>query len=1155
MSLEFIAGSSGAGKSYQVYSEVIRESLAEPDRQFLVIVPEQFTMQTQKEIVRMHPKRGLMNVDVLSFNRLAWRVFAEVGGDDLPVLEDIGKSLIVQKVIAARQEELKVMERALGRPGAVSQMKSLISELMQYRVEPEDLDEWIRRGEAAHRGRLSLKLEDIRTVYTAFRDYIDEHYLTKEEVPERLCHVIGDSTLVKDSVIVLDGFTGFTPVQHQVVRELLSLALKVRVVLTVPSSEELERGKSEHRLFHMSYEMYRKVLGLAKESRCEITPVRWIEAGEKGRFAGSPALAYLEQNLFRSRRREAYAGEQKEITVTQAKDPEQEIRLIAEQILRMVRREGYRYRDFAVVSGDLSTYGRLAENIFSECGIPFFVDQKKAVMTNPMVEFIRSAIDMVVQNYSYDSVFRFLRTGLGDLSREETDRMENYCRALGIRGRKKYDESWTRCPRYMDKDELLLYNEIREKFADETREFHEAMHRRNATVKSKAEAVYRLLAGHGIQRKMAEMKLGFQENGDAVSAGEYGQIYGAVMDLLDKIVEVLGEEKMKLADFQSILDAGFEEINIGLVPPGEDQVMTGDIERTRLKKIRVLFFAGVNEGIVPKPVAAKGILSEHDRQILAGDSVELSPTSKEQMYQQRFYLYLSMTKPSDRLCLSYSRSGVEGGALLPSYLIGVVKRLYSRLEIRSAEEIYRKDPTLLLETPKGRMSLLLQGLQMIPDELPGADFNELLRTLWQSEEGREEAQRLLSAVSTKNPAKGIGMQLARMLYGDKLQVSITRLEDFAECSFRHFLDYGLRLREREEYEFNAADYGSILHKALERYAKILGKREIRWGTLGDGERNRVADEALDEVAFDYGNTIMQSSQRNRHMLERIREILHRTVWALDEQIRMGSFEPTDFEFRFRTNEEVKSLHFSLEDGTEMKLTGTVDRIDDCRTEGGHYVKIIDYKTGKTTLDLGQLYYGLQLQLTVYLNAVMECRQKAEPGTEVLPAGIFYYHIDDPWIEPTAEDQRLEEILKKLRPDGLLNADLDVLKLMDHSLAPGVASTVIPVKLNKSPNKETGSFLGAGSRTADITDFETICQYADEKVREIGSGIIRGEADAKPTVSADGGQAGFACAYCPYRSVCGFDEKIPGYSYREVQKMKPEEAMKAMREKLTGKGDD
>jgi ATP-dependent helicase/nuclease subunit B len=1154
MSLEFIAGSSGAGKSYQVYREIIEASMKEPDRQYLVIVPEQFTMQTQKEILRMHPKKGLMNIDVLSFNRLAWRVFSKVGGNTLPVLEETGKSLVVQRVIAEHRGELKVMERALSRQGAVSQMKSLISELLQYRVEPEDLDAWISSGEKAGRRRLSLKLEDVRTIYTAFREYLNDNYLTTEEVPQRLCQVIGESDLVKDAVIVLDGFTGFTPVQHQVVRELLMLAKKVYVILTAGSAEELEKGKHVHRLFHMSREMYRKVLLLAGEVRCEVSPVRWIAPGEHGRFAESPALAYLEQNLFRSRKKKNYEAAQSEIVLWQAKDPEQEVRMIAEQILRMVRREGYRYRDFAVVSGDLATYGRLAENIFAECGIPCFIDRKKAVMTNPLVEFVRAAIDMVVQNYSYDSVFRFLRTGLCELSVEETDRMENYCRALGIRGRKKYAEAWTRSAKFMQKDELLLYDEIRQKFADETAEFHEEMHRRNATARSRSEAVWHLLSGHGMQKKMEALRQEYEAAGDLAAAREYAQIYEAVLNLLDKIVEVLGDEPMKLADYQSILDAGFEETAIGLVPPGEDQVMTGDIERTRLKKIRVLFFAGVNEGLIPKPVAARGILSELDRQILAGENVTLAPTSREQMYQQRFYLYLAMTKASDRLVLSCSRVGTDGRALLPSYLMGVVKRMYDGLEIRSDEEIYREDPTLLLETPGGRMQVLLRGLQKIPDELPGAAFNELLRGMGQTEEGRLVVQKLLEAGRAGNSSGGIGLQMARMLYGDSLQVSITRLEDFAGCSFRHFLDYGLCLKEREEYAFGAADYGNVLHKALENYAKLLAKKGIRWGTMGDSQRNRIADEALEMVVFDYGNTILQSTKRNMHMIERIREILHRTVWALEEQISRGNFEPQDFEFRFQTREDLRTVCFRLEDGTQMKLRGTVDRIDDCRADGKHYVKIVDYKTGSTTLDLNRLYHGLQLQLTVYLNAVMESRAKEDEGTEVLPAGIFYYHIDDPLIEPTAEDLRLSEILKKLRPDGLVSADMDVMKLLDHTMAPGVRSEVIPVGMLKKPGK-TGSIWAAGSQVAEPDEFETIRKFADAKVKELGAQIIRGDAKVQPALLEDKSSRISACEYCPYKSVCGFDERIPGYTYREIAKMTPDEALRAMREELNAKGED
>lgn len=1139
MSLEFIAGSSGAGKSYQIYREIIRESMEEPERQFLVIVPEQFTMQTQKEMVQMHPRKGMMNLDVLSFNRLAWRVFEKVGGNALPVLDDLGKSLITQRVIGTEQKKLRILGRTLSRQGAAEEMKSLISELLQYRVEESDLDRWIEESAEKQQNRLAMKLEDIRTVYHGFRSFLENHYLTMEEIPGVLCRVIGDSDLVKGSRIVLDGFTGFTPVQLEVVGELLRLADRVTVVLTVDTPENLYGSRNIHRLFHMSCETYRKVCALAEETRTEIRPVRWVDPGENSRFSDSPELLFLERNLFRYGR-DSYHGDGKkehQIYITEAADPRQEMRATAGQICRLVREKGYHYRDFAVVTGDLDTYGREAVRIFRSAQIPCFLDQKKKVMSNQMVEFIRSAVDMVRDNYSYDSVFRYLHSGLSLLSEEEIQNLEDYCLALGIHGRKKFEEAWTRTSRNMKPDMLLFYNELREKFVQETQALHEGFHERNSTVRRKTGLLYEFLVRQDVQNRMRKRADSFREKGDESSAKEYERIFEQVMGLFDRLVEVLGDEKMKLSDYQEILDAGFQEMSIGMIPPGEDQVLVGDIERTRLKKIRVMFFVGINEGIVPKPVPQGGILSEPDREKLSDNKAELSPTSREQMYRQRFYLYLAMTKPSDALYLSWSRTGSGGESLLPSYLIGTIRRMFPDIPAAVQEDLEKRDPALRMETKEGQLEYLLGELQEMPEKFPSGASVELLRRMLQSPEGRVRAESFLNAVRTRNPEKGLGRVLAEKLYGKELKNSVTRLEEMASCEFRHFLDYGLRLKERDEYVFTPADFGTVMHDSLQFFSERLDRQGLDWSTLPDDVRDRMADESLTHVTEGYNNRILYSTKRNEYMMTRLRDILRRTVWALQQQVKKGKFRPSYFEFDF--GDDLSAVHFRLDGGASMRLIGRIDRLDVCETENARYVKVIDYKTGSTKLDLEDVYYGLQLQLAVYMNAALEADQRKHPAGRTEPAGIFYYHIEDPVIDEEkarTEPERLEEVLKKLRPQGLCRSEMDVLKLLDQTLAGGLSSDVIPVSVNKD-----GS-LSKTSQTESLENFERIRDYTNRKVKDLGNRIVQGHIKADPYAREDRN----ACSFCPYGGICWFDRRIPGFEFRRLPKLKRQEVLEAIR---------
>lgn len=1141
-----IAGGSGAGKSYTVYQELIEASMAHPEQTFLVIVPEQFTMQTQKDLVQMHPRRGMLNLDVLSFNRLAWRVFEEVGGNQDPVLDDLGKTLILQKVIGEQAKQLSVLGGTLKKTGSVEEMKSLISELLQYRVRPDDLENW-KEMLSDRSGLLTHKLEDVRKVYAAFMEKLRGSYVTTEEVPERLCAVISRSSFLRNAVVILDGFTGFTPVQLLVVRELIRLCASIQVIVTAGAETDLTHSRGPQHLFHMSCEMTGNLYRIAREEGCEILQVRRI-SDENGRFSGNPPLKFLEKNLFRYRSR-TYEQIQDRVQLLVGRDPREEIAFAAGEISRLVREEGCRYRDFAIVTGDLEHYGREAARQLDSAGIPYFLDQKLSLLPNPVVEFIRAAVDMVLRGFTYDSVFRLLRSGFAEFTQDETDRMENYCLAVGIRGWKQYTARWVRLPKYLKPEEIEPLNILRQRFVDLFGAFTEGIRMRGGTMRQKTEVLYRLLESFRIQQKAAVMEKRFAEDGNYAKAREYAQVYPMIITLLDRMVESLGSEKLSMTAYSQILEAGLAELRVGLIPPGEDQVMIGDIERTRLKHVRVLFFAGVNEGIIPRASAGDGILSASDRSLLEQQKVELAPKGRTLMYQQRFYLYLAMTKPRDRLYLTCSETGLDGSSLMPSYLLALIRNLYPALRMTAISEM---PVQFRLETPEGIRNACIEGIRRpASDDCSGekltegelqfrtvftgvAAYPELLGGKRNPDHGTSGAgvkflQHLLDAAGMQRPEKGISPGTARALYGAGLVNSATRLEQFSACAFAQFARYGLKLEAREEYAFTPADLGTILHGALELFAKSLRERQLNWADLPDQVREELADRALDQLTGDYGNTILHSSERNQYQITRIRQMLQRTVWALQEQLKRSSFVPADAEAGFRS-ETAASMEMELPGGVKLQLRGKIDRIDLCEENGKQLVRVIDYKTGTKTLDLTELYYGLQIQLPLYMNAAME-QYDAEP------AGIYYYNISDPIVEADAEDPEAvrKQLLKQLRMEGISRSEDAILQLLDHTTAAPGDAEAIHLKRNQN------GMLAKGSSVADAVQFSDIRHYTEEKIREIGSRIMTGEAAASPYLLGTRN----ACEWCPYRPVCGFDERIPGYRYRRLKKLTEEEALQKM----------
>lgn len=1115
MALQFILGNSGAGKSRYLYEKIIKESMEHPKKNYLVLVPEQFTMQTQKTLVEMHPGGGILNIDVLSFERLAYRVFEEVGGSKRTLLEETGKSLVLQKVVQEIGPRLSYLGSRMKKQGYIQEMKSLISELMQYKVETEQLETVISHWKEEN-SLLYYKLSDVKLLYEGFQEYLKERYLTGEEVLGLLCQLIGDSAIVKDSTVVLDGFTGFTPVQNQVIQKLFSLCDLVYVTVTLAAGENPYRLEGSHRLFSMSKKTIHTLLLLAKEASAEILEEIWLRPEGQWRFAEAPALNFLEQNLFRYRKA-VYEGPQEEIQIFAAPSPLREMEETANRIARLVRTRGYRYGEIAVIAGDLSVYGNYARQVFDQAGIPCFLDEKHSVLMNPFVEFLRSSVEVYVQNCSYESMFRYLRCQMSSLTREEVDELENYVIALGIRGKKRWQETWVRVYKGMKPEEILHINELRGRVVEELMPLFEGWQGKKKTVASMTKALYAFVVHNEIQRKLKEQELLFARAKNQEMEKEYAQIYGIVLELFDKMVEILGEEPTTLAEYQQLLEAGLTQAQVALIPPSTDQVQVGDMERSRLKDIKALFFVGMNDGNIPKQASRSGILSENDRGLLEDGGVELSPGPREQSGIQRFYLYLNMTKPSRLLTLSYSHSNGEGEPMNPAYLIGSVRKLFPSLEVK---EVGCGEASLdALERPGTSMEFFLEGLQRAR-ETSGEEvepvWGELYRWYLQDAAYGPIVRRLTGAAFFQNPRDRLSESVAKALYGEISPYGATRLEKFAACAFAHFIQYGIRLNERAVYEFKALDMGSLMHQALERFSKELQREQLSWEELSEEQRNLLAERALQLAAEDYGNTIFESSARNAYMLKRVERIFKRTLWALQEQLRRGQFHPEGFEVSVGG--------------------GRIDRVDVCEEADKVYVKIIDYKTGNTSFHLLELYYGLQMQLVVYLNGAMEAEMRKHSGKEVKPAGIFYYNTNDPMLQ--AKKQRdlekvEEKLLGSLKMNGLVLEDPQVAKLLDAT------GETIPVRFKKD-----GTFYGTSS-VASEAQFALMGEFTRKKIQSLREEILQGEAEAAPYQIKDKE----ACTFCPYHGICGFDTKIPGYDYRRLRDMDKQEIWKAMEEEV------
>lgn len=1137
MSLRFCFGPSGSGKSHRIYEEIMQRAAEEPGRNFLIIVPDQFTMQTQKDLVMRSDRDGILNIDVLSFGRLSHRILEEVGTKEMPVLDDTGKSLVLQKVAADLKEQLPAMGSLLHKQGYIHEVKSAISEFMQYGISTQDMDKLITS--AQKRGALAMKLKDLKTLYRGFQDYIRDHFITTEETLDVLRRSLSKSKILKGSVVVFDGFTGFTPIQNRLIQELMRVCAETIVTVTIGVGEDPYKMDGEQKLFHLSKKTVADLEKLAAEAEVERGEDLFVKGGPN-RFAKAPALHYLEQNLFRYQY-EPYAGEQQEIHMFEALSPREEVHQTALYIRHLIREQGMTYRDIAVVIGDLEGYASYVETEFGQLEIPCFLDRTRGIVLNPMIEYIKSALQLYIKDFSYDTVFHFLRSGMADISREEIDELENYVIRTGARGYRTYSRLFTRRTEELqgnaeeseqaEEKTMERLNRIRQQFMDAVEILHMGSREKAGDYVSH---LYDFLEQNQVQQKLLNYQQQFEKEGDLSRAREYAQIYRLVMDLLDQVYELLGEEEISRQEFADILEAGFGEITVGTIPQSVDRIVVGDMERTRLKQVKVLFFLGVNDGNIPKNASKGGIISDMDREFLIESGTEMAPSPRQQMYIQRLYLYLNMTKPSEQLYLSYAKVNSEGKGIRPSYLIDTVRKLFPAMSVEYPQNRSR------LEQIEGRQ----EGARYLAEELreyvegtlpeeERQDFYLMYRAYEADAAGRDLLTR---AAFRRYRESGLSRIVARALYGQQLENSVSRLETYAACACRHFLQYGLSLQEREEFGFEASDMGTVYHAVLENFAGKLAESNLTWWDFTEDFAAKAVKESVEAYAATYGETVLYSSARNEYAITRMSRILTRTVLTLQKHLKQGSFQPDDYELSFRFAEDLDSIHVDLSEDEKMHLQGRIDRIDVSEDAEHVYVKVIDYKSGNRKFDLAALYYGLQLQLVVYMNAAMEMESRKHPDKEIVPAALLYYHIDDPTIETPVEltdEQINEQILAKLRMNGVVNSDPGVVERLDRYMQD--KSVVIPVE-----KKKDGSF-SARSGVLSREEMQLISSYVDAKIRSIGREILDGKIAANPYEKGNEE----ACTYCAYKKVCGFDGSIPGYEKRQLEDLDKQALMQRM----------
>ncbi|MBZ9625503.1 exodeoxyribonuclease V subunit gamma [Clostridium sp. FP2] len=1202
MSLRFIYGGAGKGKSTFCLEDIKDRSVEERELPLVLLVPEQFSFQAEKNLIKVVGSTGIKNIQVLSFNRLAYKVFSEVGGITCKPMDTSGKAMLINSIMQKKQEKFKVFSAASRQKGFVDNVASAITEFKKYGISVEDLN--LVKENLGENPLLIDKITDLSLIYGEFDNILNQNYVDPDDDLTRLYSALDECNIFDGCEFWLDEFTGFTPQQYGIIEKLYKKAKRVNITLPLKSSEH-SKGMDEADAFYSIKFTEDKLLKIAEETGTTFDAPIELQENKEHKFKDNAQLSFLEKNYF-AFPYTASTEKCENIKVFKGLNAYSEIEHVAKDILRLCRDEHIRFNKIAVVTRDLPSYEKLIKAIFTEYNIPLFIDKKKDITSNPLIVLITSTVEIFTKNFSYESVFRYLKTGLLDIEVENIDILENFVIQTGIKGKKKWTEValWQEKIEYYFRDyydrkaaeaelqknieevetaenqqpqehqnpeinietpvtkealeaekieaTIKILNDTRDAFIKPLLALNEKLKGKNTTIKI-CTALFEFLESIKVYKTLEQWIENFKNQGAQEQVIEYGKIWNLVMELLDQMVEVLGCESLSLEEFVKILSIGFSKHQMGLIPPALDGVSITSLDRIKSHDISALYIIGVNDGVFPKANKEEGIFTDSDRLILKENGVEMANDTKTEMFNEQYLIYATITIPSKYLNISYPIGDYEGKTLRPSIIISRFKALFKELVEQSNITQYGDD---MHEMHNAQDMQEAHEMSEVCAKVP--TFNGLIFTLrkyletgyiselwvkvykWYQKEAewKEKSNSMFKGFDYKNEVKMLEKEKVKLLYGEKNYFSVSRIEKYEECPFAYFVQYGLKAKERKTFTFSSPDLGSFMHSVLDNFSKLVDKSKIKWADLDKTwcETN-IATIVETEADLGISGYILNSTPRYKYFTERLKRVLKRTIFVIVEQMKNSGFEPFGYEVSFGFNDgDYPPIQIELSTGETVNLVGRIDRVDKLINEGEEFYRIVDYKSGNKDFKLSDVYYGLQIQLLTYLDAMLTneiafSRESSLSKETIFPAGILYFKIDDPVIKAknNLDEEELEKaIMKALKMKGLLLADTKIIREMDRNIQG--ASLVVPASIKKDGE------LGSRSSVATKEQFEMLLKHVKENLVCTCEEMLSGEIDIKPYKKKDI----TPCAYCEYSAICQFDPTLKENTYKIIKDKKDQE---------------
>ena len=1060
--MNIIYGRSGSGKSEYIYNK-IKEEIKSGIKTY-IITPEQFSFTAEKKLLETLEEGATTTVEVLSFERMAYRVIKEVFGEGTKNLINSSKAMIISSLLEEYQSNFNFLSKSMEN---IDMILKQITEFKKHNITVEMLESQIEKTNDTY---LKLKLKDMLFIYSKFEEKIRSDYIDENDLLTLLADNIEKSHLFDNAIFYIDEFAGFTKQEYNVLSSLMQIAKEIYITVC---TDDLRVIKSpEVDIFYDNKQTIQtlKQIGEIKKE---------IHLDKSYRFKNAE-LEHLEKNIF-AIPYTIYGKNVENISLTIAKNEFEEIEYVAKEIFKLVRDKGYRYRDIGVITKNLEEYTSLCKAIFSEYNIPVFIDEKKDITQDIFIKYVLSILDIFAKNWSYESVFNYLKTGIVKIDR--IYELENYCLKWNIKGRKWYESPWN-----FDEDTSFL--EIQKEVVTPLLELKKNLDGVKTADKISKE-LYNFLINNILDQESIEP-----------------ESFNVVVEVLDEISDLFENIKMSFDTYIKLLKTGLSHKEIGQIPQTVDKVTVGDVNRSKTHKIRAIFVIGVNDGIFPSVQSSEGFFNDKDREGLKKQGIELAKGTLEKMYEENFNIYKAFSTAEEKIYISYPAADIEDKPLRKSTMISKLKRIYPKLEEKVYEpnnaEIYNKEVTF---------ANLLSSVNEQKDK----EWYELYKWYKDDEKWAKKLDNALNGLDYTNVPEKINKENVRKLYGSTLNTTVSRLEKYRSCSFAYYLKYGLKLSDKEKMDIKPVDTGSFMHEVIDTFFKKVD--DIK--NITEEDMKKVIDEIIEEELSLKKNYIFTATAKYRTLVRRLKKVIYLSMKYIVQSLKLSDFDVLQSELEFGNN-NYPAIEMALEDGRRVSITGKVDRIDIAKAPNGKYMRIIDYKSSTKDIELNKVIAGLQLQLLTYVDAIKQ-KENLEP------AGALYFTLLEPKIIGTNKNMtkvEIEDIIRKnYKMNGLVLADVNVIKMMDNTLESG-KSNIIPVSLN-----ESGEINYKSSKTVTKEEFENLQRHTIDIIKQISKEILDGEINLKPYYIVN--EKKTPCIYCEYKSICQFNPRMAGNSYYYV----------------------